>query len=126
VRPWLQHAAVVVAPLRLARGIQNKILEAMAMQRPVVAATSCVEAMTAQPGRDLLDASTADAYRCSIERLLTSPERAAAIGAAARQQVQAHYTWEAHLARLDRHLVDLPAQAGSPRIQPQFTHTPAA
>ncbi|MBN8507411.1 MAG: TIGR03087 family PEP-CTERM/XrtA system glycosyltransferase, partial [Burkholderiales bacterium] len=38
VRPWLQHAAVVVAPLRLARGIQNKILEAMAMARPVVAA----------------------------------------------------------------------------------------
>ncbi len=56
VRPYLQHAAVVVAPLRLARGIQNKILEAMAMGRPVVAARSRVEALGADgvlAGQDL-------------------------------------------------------------------------
>ncbi|HEY8876207.1 MAG TPA: TIGR03087 family PEP-CTERM/XrtA system glycosyltransferase, partial [Roseateles sp.] len=47
VRPYLQHAAAVVAPLRLARGIQNKVLEAMAMARPVVAAGTCVRAITA-------------------------------------------------------------------------------
>lgn len=43
MRPYLQHAAVVVAPLRLARGIQNKVLEAMAMGQAVVAAQSCVQ-----------------------------------------------------------------------------------
>jgi glycosyltransferase involved in cell wall biosynthesis len=47
VRPYLQHAAVVVAPLRLARGVQNKILEAMAMGRPVVASASCATALDA-------------------------------------------------------------------------------
>ena len=53
VRPYLQHAAVVVAPLRLARGIQNKVLEAMAMARPVVVASACVEAIDAVPGQHL-------------------------------------------------------------------------
>ena len=51
VRPYLQHAAVVVAPLRLARGIQNKVLEAMAMGRPVVAASACVEALDGRARR---------------------------------------------------------------------------
>jgi len=104
VRPYLQHAAVVVAPLRLARGIQNKILEAMAMGRPVVAASACVEALTAEPGREILDATEADDYLRCIEGLLAAPDRAAAIGTAGRHCVQARYTWAAHLAVLDRHL----------------------
>ena len=47
VRPYLQHASAVVAPLRVARGIQNKILEAMAMEQPVVTVTSCADAIGA-------------------------------------------------------------------------------
>ncbi|HRE15867.1 MAG TPA: glycosyltransferase, partial [Rhodocyclaceae bacterium] len=62
VRPYLQHAAAVVAPLRVARGIQNKILEAMAMARPVIAAASCVQAIDATPGQDLLAAETDEEY----------------------------------------------------------------
>ena len=104
VRPYLQHAAVVVAPLRLARGIQNKILEAMAMGRPVVAASACVEALTADPGREILDAATAKEYVHCIDLLLQAPDRAAAIGHAGRVRVQQSYTWAAHLAVLDRHL----------------------
>jgi sugar transferase (PEP-CTERM/EpsH1 system associated) len=104
VRPYLQHAAVVVAPLRLARGIQNKILEAMAMGRPVVAASACVEALVAEPGREILDATEADDYLRCINGLLGAPDRAAAIGMAGRHCVQARYTWAAHLAVLDRHL----------------------
>lgn len=126
VRPYLQHAAVVVAPLRLARGIQNKILEAMAMQRPVVAASSCVRAMTAEPGRDVLDAGTADEYRRCVEALLAAPDRAAAIGTAGRQRVQADYTWPAHLARLDRHLAELPTRACKPAAPTLLQRTPAA
>ena len=52
VRPYLQHAATVVAPLRIARGIQNKILEAMAMSRPVVASADCAAAVDAVAGRN--------------------------------------------------------------------------
>jgi sugar transferase (PEP-CTERM/EpsH1 system associated) len=102
VRPFVQHAAVVVAPLRLARGIQNKVLEAMAMARPVVAATSCAEAIDAEPGADLLVAATAEEYVHAISALLDAPERAAAMGAAGRQRVQAAYGWDARLADLDR------------------------
>jgi glycosyltransferase involved in cell wall biosynthesis len=104
VRPYLQHAAVVVAPLRLARGIQNKVLEAMAMARPVVAATACVEAIAATPGEHLLSALTATDFIDSIDQLLRDTPRAAAIGQAGRQRVLAVYGWDACLSSLDPHL----------------------
>ncbi len=104
VRPYLQHATVVVAPLRLARGIQNKVLEAMAMARPVVAASVCVEAISAEPGRHLLSAADADAFVAQIEGLLADPERADRIGHAGREQVLAAYGWDARLRVLDQHL----------------------
>jgi polysaccharide biosynthesis protein PslH len=104
VRPYLQHAAAVVAPLRLARGIQNKILEAMAMGRPVVAAAECGQALEAEPGSEILTAQTAGDYQTHIRSLISDPQRAAAIGAAGRQRVLHSYTWAAHLSVLDRHL----------------------
>jgi len=107
VRPYLQHAAAVVAPLRLARGIQNKILEAMAMGRPVVAASSCVQAIAATEGQELLAALEAEDYVRQLDGLLRDAARAAAIGAAGRARVMAGYSWEAHLSGIDRHLARL-------------------
>lgn len=107
VRPYLQHAAVVVAPLRLARGIQNKILEAMAMGRPVVAARECAEAISAQRGREFIAASDADGFVREIDALLRAPARAAAMGDAGRRRVQQDYSWDAHLAAIERHLAAL-------------------
>ena len=104
VRPYLRHAAVVVAPLRLARGIQNKILEAMAMGKAVVASESCAGALDAQPGRDFLTAGTAEDFARQVGALLRDPSRAAAIGLAARDAVVSRYSWAAHLAGFDRHL----------------------
>lgn len=104
VRPWLQHAAVAVAPLRLARGIQNKILEAMAMGVPVVAAADCVQAITAEPGRDLLAAASSGDHVQAVASLLDDRARAAAVGAAGRARVERDYAWSAHLAAFDRHL----------------------
>ena len=104
VRPYLQHAAVVVAPLRLARGIQNKILEAMAMERPVVAATACVEAIDATPGEHLFSATEADDFVIQVEGLLADAPRATAVGRAGRQRVLAAYAWDAQMRVLDRHL----------------------
>jgi sugar transferase (PEP-CTERM/EpsH1 system associated) len=101
VRPYLQHAAAVVAPLRLARGIQNKILEAMAMAKPVIAASTCATAIDAVPGRDLLHAQEADDYLRQIHVLLSQPDQAAAIGQAARRQVLSAYGWDAHLSGID-------------------------
>lgn len=104
VRPWIAHAAIVVAPLRIARGIQNKVLEAMAMARPVIASTACAGPIAAQLGEELLVAETADDYVAHIEMLLANRVRAEAIGKNARHCVLNHYSWEAHLAKIDRFL----------------------
>ncbi len=104
VRPYLQHSAVVVAPLRLARGVQNKILEAMAMGVPVVASQECAAAIDAVPERDLLIAGTISQFVQQIHSILQETGRAKTVGAAARRRVLAHYSWDAHLSRIDRYL----------------------
>jgi polysaccharide biosynthesis protein PslH len=100
VRPWLAAASVVVAPLRIARGVQNKVLEAMAMARPVVASPGAFEGIDAVPGRDLLVADDAEAQVDAILSLLDAPQRAALMGKAARAQMVSHYSWDAQLAPL--------------------------
>jgi polysaccharide biosynthesis protein PslH len=112
VRPYLQHAAVVVAPLRLARGIQNKVLEAMAMGRPVVAAKTCTEALLARPGLDLIAADAASDYVQAVQSLLTDPAHAERVGLAGRECVLARYDWAAHMSALDPHILktSLPGQ----------------
>jgi sugar transferase (PEP-CTERM/EpsH1 system associated) len=100
VRSWLAAADVVAAPLRIARGIQNKVLEAMAMARPVVASPAAFEGIEAEPGRHLLVAAEAEAQAEAIAGLLDDPERAAAIGRAARRRMEEVYRWEARLAAL--------------------------
>lgn len=104
VRPYLQYAAVVTAPLRIARGVQNKVLEAMAMARPVVTASTCASAITAQPGRDLLAATTAAEHIEAISSLLQDPVRSQGLGTRGRDCVLAHYSWDAHLGRIDHYL----------------------
>ncbi len=126
VRPYLQHAVAVVAPLRLARGVQNKILEAMAVGRPVVAARSCVEALDANgvvPGQDLLSADDATDYVDLVHALLCAPARAQAIGQQARERVLRQFSWQAHLSQLDACLPPAsvsppaPSTAGTPVLQ---------
>ena len=114
VRPYLQHAAVVVAPLRLARGLQNKVLEALAMARPAVVAAPCVEALDVQAGRDLLSAQDIDDYVRQIDALLRQPLRAAELGLAGRAQVVKVYSWAAQLAALDSPLARACARASVP------------
>ena len=104
VRPYLRHAVAVVAPLRVARGIQNKVLEAMAMGQPVVVAKGCGEAVDAVAERDLLLADSVEEHVQQINRLLESSERREAMGRAARLQVLARYSWDAHLSIIDAHL----------------------
>ena len=104
VRPWLQHAAVVVAPLRLARGVQNKVLEAMAMARPVVAASPCVEAIDAIPAVHIAAASNAAEFVAVIESLLGSADAGVTMGRRARDRVVNQYGWRARLSAFDREL----------------------
>lgn len=99
VRPWLAAASAVVVPLDIARGIQNKLLEAMAMGRPVVASSAAFAGIEAVAGRDLIVADRAEQAEAIIE-LLADPARAEAMGGAARAQILAHYDWDRVLAPL--------------------------
>ncbi len=103
MRPYLAHAAVAVAPLRIARGIQNKVLEAMAMARPVVASPEAHEGVRAIAGRDLLVADGAEAMAAAVTQVLAGGMPG--LGSAARAAVLAGYDWKATLARLDDILV---------------------
>lgn len=99
VRPFLAHAAVAVAPLKIARGIQNKVLEAMAMARPVVATPQAFEGVRATPGRDLLVADGAASTAASVAAVLDGVHPG--LGEAARAAVMAGHDWTATLRRLD-------------------------
>ena len=99
VRPYLAHAALAVAPLRLARGIQNKVLEAMAMALPVVATPQAFEGIHATPGRDLLVAGDPAAFAAAVSAVLEG--RHPGLGRAARAAVLAGHDWRATLAPLD-------------------------
>ena len=110
VRPYIQHAAVVVAPLRIARGIQNKILEAMAMERPVIASDECAAAVDAVFGQELLTASTPDDYIQRITKCLEDPTESSAIGQAARKRVIERYSWKAHMSGIDRYISSVPME----------------
>jgi glycosyltransferase involved in cell wall biosynthesis len=100
VRPYLRHARVVVAPLRVARGIQNKILEAMAMAKPVVASAASAASLSVRAGIDLEVASAAREFASKVLSLM-DPPRAASMGQQARAHVGRHYAWPAALRSLD-------------------------
>ena len=102
VRPYLAHADVVVAPLRIARGIQNKVLEAMAMGRPVVLSAAPAVGLAAEDGCDCAIAADASDFADKVVELLARPDLRDAMGKAGRDAVLRGYSWSAHLAQLER------------------------
>lgn len=106
IRSWLAAATLVVAPLRIARGIQNKVLEAMAMARPVLVSSAAATGIDARDGTHFRVASSAaEEARIAIE-LLADPVRMASLGRAGRAHVIEHYGWEAALGPLDTLMSD--------------------
>jgi sugar transferase (PEP-CTERM/EpsH1 system associated) len=116
-REYLKRAAVVVAPLRIARGIQNKVLEGMAAGLPVVGTTSSTRGVDGVAGRDYLVADTDEEQVAALSRLLASPEERRQLGARARDFVVEHYSWEACLRDLDV-IVERQSSARRPRNPP--------
>lgn len=101
VRPFLAAADAVLAPLLIARGVQNKVLEAMAMARPVVLTLEAATGIAADDGAHWLVCPPDPVVMAArIEFLLHDRASAARIGAAARQFVCEHHAWEAMLAPL--------------------------
>jgi glycosyltransferase involved in cell wall biosynthesis len=100
MRSWLSAADLVVAPLRIARGIQNKVLEAMAMAKPVVASPAAFEGIEAESGRDLAVAEGPEAMAETIDRLLAERGQACELARRARICVERSYSWEQRLKPL--------------------------
>jgi polysaccharide biosynthesis protein PslH len=93
VRPHVASAAVAVCPVRIARGLQNKVIEAMAMGKPTVAAPPAVAALKVRVGRDVLSPATADEWVGVLTELLGDAKRQAELGANGRKYVEGHHHW---------------------------------
>jgi sugar transferase (PEP-CTERM/EpsH1 system associated) len=121
VRPYLAHARLAVAPLRIARGIQNKVLEAMAMAKPVVASAQALEGIAAGIGTEVVLARDGSEFIGAVLTLLQQPHDT--MGEAARTRVLADYTWERNLAVVDELLA--PDAALSRATSASSTASPA-
>jgi len=93
LRPHLAQASVYVAPLRLGSGVKNRVLEAMAMGRAVVATPLGIRGIQVLPGRDVLIAATEDGFAQTVVDVLKDQERRYQLGMAAREAVLARHTW---------------------------------
>ncbi len=94
VRPLVAEAALVLAPLRIGGGSRIKILEALAMEKAVLATSIGAEGLAAEPGRHLEVADDAEALAAAAVALLAAPARAAAMGRAGGAWVRAHHSWD--------------------------------
>jgi hypothetical protein len=102
VRPYLQRSALMVAPLNIARGTQNKILEAMAAGVPVVVSGIAAGGVDAQPREHFLVADTVEEHAAAALRILESPDERARLAAAGRARMLSHHDWGRSMQRLDR------------------------
>lgn len=107
VLPYLARAAVFVAPMISGSGIKNKVLEAMAAGRPVVATALAVEGIPVTSGTEVIIADGVTNMAAAIERLLASPPEREALGRAARAFVESRYTWDACASAYDRLYAEL-------------------
>jgi sugar transferase (PEP-CTERM/EpsH1 system associated) len=94
VRPYLARAAVAVVPLRIARGVQNKVLEALAMGKATVISPPCRAGLRVEPGSDLLVASSPAEWTDAVRRLLDDAGLRERLGAAGRRRVEEQNCWE--------------------------------
>jgi len=101
VRPYLAAANVVIAPLKIARGIQNKVLEAMSMSKPLVLTSQAAEGIDATPDKHYVVADTAEQWIQNLVALAKTPEAAMEIGEAAREFVETEFNWNNRLESLD-------------------------
>ena len=105
VRPYLQYALAAVAPMRIARGVQNKVLEAMAMAKPVMVTSKGLEGIDATHGEHVLLVETAADYLDALHVLLANgcPQ----LGQQARQQIAGNFNWDENLPEVVQLLAGL-------------------
>jgi sugar transferase (PEP-CTERM/EpsH1 system associated) len=123
IRPYLQFARAVIAPLHIARGVQNKILEAMAMAKPVVATRDATRSLGVEAGTHLWIENEPERFAGAVVEALRGPERDR-IARNARKYVEDHHSWRDLLEEVDRYLEalaqpvpDSVPRRGEPRLE---------
>ena len=101
VRPYIASSQAVIAPLQIARGIQNKVLEAMAMSRPVVATSEAFTGIEAVMGEDIIIADTPVVFTDAVIALLSDTGYGDQMGKMARASVLENHSWPVSYAKLD-------------------------
>ena len=101
VRPFVRRSALMVAPLNIARGTQNKILEAMAMGVPVVTSRVAAGGVDAVDGEHLLAGASPKEYADLVLRVIETPAERARLSAAGRARMLSHHAWENSMRRMD-------------------------
>jgi sugar transferase (PEP-CTERM/EpsH1 system associated) len=107
MRPWLDRAQVAVDPLRIGAGLQNKILEGMAMGVPMVVTSTANEGIGATPGEEIVVADDARSFADAVLGLFDDAERRVTMGERARRFIEEHWSWETHFADLERAMASL-------------------
>lgn len=102
VRPYVAEAGVVVVPLRIGGGTRIKILEALAMHKPVVSTSIGAEGLGLKDGYDLLIADTPEQFATGIESLLANPQLQEQLGRNGRSTVEKLYAWDLVAAKLEQ------------------------
>lgn len=114
VRAYLVRADVSVAPMRIARGVQNKVLEAMAVGVPVVATPAAIEGIDVRNGEEVLMATTPEEFANQVIRVLSDTELRKAVTKKAWNKMNQCYNWELVGAKLDRLLTSPPISESIP------------
>ena len=101
VRPYIRSSALMVAPLAIARGTQNKILEAMGMGVPVVTSSAAAGGVDAEAERHFLVADSAADIAAAVLRIVEQPELRARLATDGRARMLSHHAWPRSMQRLD-------------------------
>ena len=112
IRPYMARATLAVVPLRLARGVQNKVLEAMSMGMAVVASTAAFRGVEAVAGVHALVEDEPGPMADAVVALLRDPQRRREMGEASRRVMQERYSWEAQVAKLEALYDEVLAERG--------------
>ena len=119
-RPHLEEADVFVAPLRMARGVQNKVLEALAMGLPCVTSTAAWSGTVIPQGEGILATDDPKEFADHVLRLLRDNDFRAAMARKARAAAEANYRWDRPMAQLDRVIAAVTSRPLAAPVSPEW------
>lgn len=103
---YIARAAVCINPVRAGAGMQNKLIEFMAMAKAVVATPVANEGIGAAPGEHLVTAEIPREFADAVLALLADPARRRELGRAGREFIERNWTWEAHFLKLEAAMIE--------------------